>query len=66
MKENKQMTEQELDQVAGGAAYMKFNGVMQRSFIVGPVNVTDPYWIPGDTFRPSRNNNKRPIWKRER
>ena len=65
MKENKQMTEQELDNVTAGAAYMKFDGVMQRGFIVGPIAVTDPYWIPGDTFRPSRNNNKRPIWRRD-
>ena len=56
MEDNKQLTEQELDNVTGGAAYMKFKGVMQRGFIVGPINVTDPYWIPGDTFRPSRNN----------
>ena len=56
MKENKEMTEQELDNVTAGAAYMKFKGVMQRGFIVGPINVTDPLRIPGDTFRPTRNN----------
>ena len=56
MEENTQLTEQELDQVTGGAAYMKIDGVMQRGLSVGPVKVTDPYWIPGDTFRPSRNN----------
>ena len=65
MKENKQMTEQELDNVTAGAAYIKFDGVMQRRLNVSPVGITDPLWIPGDTFRPSRNNNKRPIWKRD-
>ena len=65
MKENKEMTEQELDNVTGGAAYMKVYSVMQRGLSVGPITVTDPYWIPGDTFRPSRNNNKRPIWRRD-
>ena len=66
MEENKQMTEQELDNVTGGAAYMKFDGVMQRGLSVGPITVTDPYWIPGDTFRPSRNHNKIPWWRRTR
>ena len=31
MKENKQMTEQELDNVTAGAAYIKFGGIMQYS-----------------------------------
>ena len=30
MKENKQMTEQELDNVTAGAAYMKFDGVIEK------------------------------------
>ena len=56
MKENKEMTEQELDNVTAGAAFVKFDGVMQRRLNVSPVGITDPLRIPGDTFRPTRNN----------
>ena len=66
MKENKEMTEQELDNVTAGAAYMKFDGVMQRGLDIGPVAITDPLWIPGDTYHPSRNHNKEPWWLRTR
>ena len=51
MKENKQMTEQELDQVTGGAAWMKL-GDIKGSFTSSRLGIIHPNF----TFRPSRNN----------
>jgi hypothetical protein len=55
------MTEQQLDTVVGGAAFIKFDGVQDGFQLVGGTMCSSRA-----SKQPPAEQNKRPIWQRER
>jgi hypothetical protein len=55
------LTDEQLDAVAGGAAYIKFDGVQGGFQLVGGTMCS-----ARASKQPPAEQNKRPIWKRER
>jgi bacteriocin-like protein len=62
MTKQKQMTEKDLDQVSGGAGYLKIgdltgprgfdSGAGATNFNIGEASLTDPTWVVGREIDP--------------